>query len=132
SSTVSFNGTVAAASSWSATTIVAAVPSGATSGNVVVTVGGRASNGISFSVTTSRPTIVSLNPPSGAVGAAVTIFGANFGSIQGASTVTFNGTTAAPASWNATSIVAAVPAGATSGSVVVTVNGQSSNGVNFI
>src|SRR6185437_386721 len=37
-------------SSWSATSIIAPVPAGATTGNVVVTVGGIASNGIAFSV----------------------------------------------------------------------------------
>src|SRR5262249_1564701 len=39
--------------SWSATSIVAPVPAGATSGNVVVTVSGAASNGAAFTVQTS-------------------------------------------------------------------------------
>src|SRR5260370_23003813 len=38
--------------SWSDTSIVAPVPSGATTGTVVVTVGGIASNGVSFTVNT--------------------------------------------------------------------------------
>ena len=50
-STVKFNGTTATVTSWSATSIVTSVPSGATTGNVVVTVGGVASNGVSFTVT---------------------------------------------------------------------------------
>ncbi|MGO9229857.1 MAG: IPT/TIG domain-containing protein, partial [Bryobacteraceae bacterium] len=51
-STVTFNGTSAGtATSWSATSIVVKVPTGATTGNVVVTVGGLASNGVSFTVT---------------------------------------------------------------------------------
>jgi hypothetical protein len=37
-------------SSWSAASITAAVPSGATTGNVIVTVGGAASNGVGFTV----------------------------------------------------------------------------------
>ena len=45
-----FNGTAGTPTSWSATSIVVPVPSGATTGNVVVTVGGVASNGVSFSV----------------------------------------------------------------------------------
>ena len=50
-SAVNFNGAAATPSSWSDSTIVAPVPSGATTGNVVVTVGGVASNGVSFTVT---------------------------------------------------------------------------------
>ena len=80
----------------------------------------------------STPSITSLSPTSGAVGASVTISGTNFGSTQGTSTVTFNGTTAtAITSWGNTSIVATVPTGATTGSVVVTVSGVASNGTNF-
>jgi IPT/TIG domain-containing protein/Ig-like domain-containing protein len=55
-STVTFSGTVATPTSWSATNIVVPVPTGATTGSVVVTVGGVASNGASFTVN-SPPTI---------------------------------------------------------------------------
>jgi|GEM_PF-2248820 hypothetical protein len=52
SNTVTFSGTSAGtASAWSATSITATVPGGATTGNVVVTVGGQASNGVLFRVT---------------------------------------------------------------------------------
>src|ERR1700680_2062152 len=127
-STVKFNGTTATVTSWSTTSIVATVPNGATTGNVVVTVGGNASNGVSFTVIPT-PSVTSLSPTSGAVGAAVTITGTNFGSTQG--TVTFNGTTASPSSWNSTTIIVPVPNGATTGNVVVTVSGVASNGVSF-
>jgi RHS repeat-associated protein len=80
----------------------------------------------------ASPTITTLSPTFGAVGASVTITGTNFGTTQGSSTVTFNGTTATPTSWGATSIVVPVPTGTTSGNVVVTVGGIASNGVNFI
>ena len=79
----------------------------------------------------SSPSITSLNPASGAVGTSVTITGANFGATQGSSTVKFNGTAGTPSSWSATSIVVPVPAGASTGNVVVTVGGVASNGVNF-
>src|SRR5260370_776124 len=69
------------------------VPAGATTGNVVVTVNGQASNGVLFTVI-PPPSISSLSPTSGAVGASVTITGTNYGATQGTSTVTFNGTTA--------------------------------------
>jgi len=129
-STVKFNGTSAGATSWSATSIVATVPSGATTGNVVVTVSNRASNGVSFTVVPA-PSITSLSPTSGAVGASVTITGANFGTSQGTSTVKFNGTTATPTSWSAGSIVGPVPSGATTGNVVVHASGVDSNGKSF-
>ena len=130
-STVTFSGVAATATSWSATSVVVLVPAGATTGNVVVTVGGVASNGVSFTVSVPGPSITNLNPTSGLIGTSVTITGANFGTTQGTSTVKFNGITATPTSWSATSIVAPVPAGATTGSVVVTVGGVVSNGVSF-
>jgi hypothetical protein len=77
------------------------------------------------------PNIVSMNPTSGAVGRPVTITGTNFGMTQGTSTVKFNGVAATPTSWSSTSIAAAVPAGATTGNVIVTVGGVASNGASF-
>jgi YD repeat-containing protein len=58
----------------------------------------------------------------------VTIAGSNFGT---SGTVTFNGITATPTSWSANSIVTAVPAGASTGSVIVTVGTSGSNSYNF-
>src|SRR6185437_9647802 len=84
-----------------------------------------------FSALTS-PTIANLSPSQGLIGTPVTITGTNFGSSQGSSTVTFNGTTAVPSSWSPTSIVVPVPAGATTGNVVVTANGVASNGLRFM
>src|SRR6266403_208207 len=131
SSTVTFNGTSASPTSWTATSIIVPVPTGATTGNVVVTVGGLPSNGIFFSVTSTAPSITSLNPTSGAVSTSVTIAGTNFGASQGTSTVTFNGTTGTPTAWSATSITVPVPTGATTGNVVITAGGVASNGINF-
>lgn len=129
-STVVFNGMTAAPTSWSATSIVVPVPAGAITGNVVVTVGGIASNGLTFTVTTA-PTLTSLSPASGVVGTSVTILGTNFGATKGTSTVRFNGVTGTPTSWSATNIVVPVPAGATTGNVVVTVGGVASNALTF-
>src|SRR5882762_8519702 len=130
-STVTFNGIAATPTSWSAVSISTAVPAGATTGNVVVTVGGVASNGVNFAVNVPAPSITSLNPASGIIGTSVTIAGANFGAVQGTSTVKFNGIAAVPTSWGPASIVAPVPNGATTGNVVVTVGGVASNGMNF-
>ena len=130
SSTVKFSGATATPTSWSATSIQTPVPSGASTGNVVVTVGGVASNGVSFTVL-ATPSISSLSPTSGAPGTSVTVSGSKFGSSQGSSTITFNGVAGAPTNWKGSSITVPVPAGATTGPVVVTVSGVASNGVNF-
>ena len=79
----------------------------------------------------AAPAITSLSPSEGAVGTSVTISGSGFDTTQGTSTVTFNGTTAAPSTWSDTTIAVPVPAGATTGSVVVTVGGLDSNAVTF-
>jgi YD repeat-containing protein len=50
-STIKFNGTTASPTSWSSTSIAVPVPSGATTGNVVVNVSGIASNSAPFTVT---------------------------------------------------------------------------------
>ena len=130
-STVTFNGTVSTPTSWAAGSIVVPVPAGATTGSVVVTVGGVASNAVPFTVVAPAPSITSLSPTSGVVGTTVTITGANFGATQGTSTVTFNGTVSTPTSWAASSIVVPVPTGATTGNVVVTVGGLASNALTF-
>src|SRR3954464_2501411 len=79
----------------------------------------------------AAPSITSLTPSTGAVGASIVIAGSGFGSPQGSSTVKFNGVTAAVTAWTTTSITATVPAGATTGNVVVTVSGVASTGKAF-
>lgn len=129
-STVTFNGVAATASSWSSTGIVVTVPIGASTGNVVVTVGSATSNGGAFTVI-SGPVITGLSPAIGAPGTSVTLTGSNFGSMQGSSTVTFNGAAATVSTWSDTSIVASVPALASTGNVVVSVSGVASSGALF-
>jgi Bacterial Ig domain/Beta-propeller repeat/Carboxypeptidase regulatory-like domain/IPT/TIG domain/Bacterial TSP3 repeat len=79
----------------------------------------------------TAPTINTLTPASGPTGTTVTISGLNFGSTQGTSTLTFNGLAATPNSWSDKTVVAAVPAYALTGPVVITVSGVASNGVTF-
>ena len=130
-STVKFNGTTATPTSWSATSIQVPVPTGSTSGSVVLTVSGRPSNGLSFTVI-PPPTVLSAVPSSAQIGAAVTISGSYFGATQGSSTVTFNnGVTATPVSWSNNRITTTVPAGASTGNIVVNVASQASNGLPF-
>src|SRR5260370_40130331 len=132
-STVTFNGTAATQTNWSSTSIVTSVPSGGTKG-YVATVPGLDSNDAWLTVNVPNPpTITSISPQSGTPRTSVTITGTNFGATQGISTVEFDKTAATPTSWSATSIVTTVPAGAPTGTIAVkvTINGVTSNGVNF-
>jgi hypothetical protein len=79
----------------------------------------------------AAPNITGVLPTSAGVGTSVTITGTDFGATQGTSTITFNGMAATPTSWNGTSIVVPVPNGCSTGNVVVTVGGASSNEVLF-
>jgi hypothetical protein len=128
SSTVTFNGTGATPTSWSALYVLVPVPANATTGNVVVTV-----NSVPHSAGfTVSPLITTLTPGSGTVGTSVTVSGSNFGASQGSNTVTFNGQSAGTASsWSNASITVTVPSGAQTGPVVVTVGGYASNPVTF-
>ena len=128
SGTVTFNGTAAGTTSWDTGEIQTRVPSGATTGVVIVTADGKSSAGVTFTVTLPAPVISRLDPVSGLVGTEVAIHGSNFGA---SGTVTFNGTAAGTTSWDTGEIQTTVPRGATSGPVVVTVGNQSSAGVDF-
>lgn len=76
-------------------------------------------------------TILTLSPTGGSTGIEVIIDGKGFGTTQGSSSVTFNGVQASVKAWANSSITTTVPANAVSGPVVVTVNGNQSNAVNF-
>lgn len=130
STTSASNGTYSFASVATGTyslTCTAAGFSTASIATVPVQAGGTTSENIAL----STPNISALSPSSGPVGTVVTISGTNFGAQRGASTVTFAGTGATPTQWSNTAIVADVPAGVATGSVIVTVNGAASNGVTF-
>lgn len=77
------------------------------------------------------PAMSSLSPSSGIVGTSVTITGMNFGTNRGSSSVIFSGINATIMSWSDTSITIQVPVNATSGNVIVTVNGTPSNSILF-
>jgi hypothetical protein len=77
------------------------------------------------------PTIANLTPTTGIIGTSVTVNGYNFGNTKGTSTITFNGINATPVGWSSTTITVPVPAGASTGPVVVVVNGLASNAITF-
>jgi RHS repeat-associated protein len=95
------------------------------------TLNGSTDSQITVQLPSPPPAITTLTPTAGAVNSSVTVAGSNFGATKSTSTVTFNGTSASTTAWSSTSIAATVPSGATTGPVVVTVNGLASNGVNF-
>ena len=130
SSQVKFNGLVAGVNSWSDTAITATVPSNATTGPITVTVGGFPSNGVQFTVI-PPVSVTAISPTSGPIGTTVTITGNGFGNTQSNSIASFYGGTANVTSWSNTSIVATVPAGASTGNVTVTVAGNTGQGPVF-
>jgi subtilase family serine protease len=77
------------------------------------------------------PLVTSMSPNAGQWGTPVVIGGSQFGSDPGLSTVAFNGVIAPITSWSDTQIVTSVPHGATTGPVVITVNGRQSNSPSF-
>lgn len=87
--------------------------------------------GVGVNARLAAPAIQGLSTSSGPVGTAVIIHGINFGQIQGTSTVTFNGSTATVTVWSVDTLTTTVPGGATTGTVLVTVAGQSGSGSAF-
>jgi RHS repeat-associated protein len=132
SSTVSFNGVTATPTNWTDTQISVPVPVGATSGPVVVTVNGTASNGFTFNVD-ATPTITSISPTSASAGTVVTITGTDLGDAQDSIQVNFNGVFVAPSGASETSLVVTVPASAPPSTfdLTVNVNGYSGAGQSF-
>jgi len=111
---VSFNGTPAAFTISSVTSITAKVPAGATSGPVKVTTPDGDATGPSFTV--AVPLINSFSPASGGIGDTVTLSGAAF---KTATQVTFNGVPAAFTINSGASITATVPLKASTGLIKV-------------
>lgn len=95
------------------------------------TPGGNYDSSVDIPAALPPPSLTSLSPNTGPIGLSVTLTGSNFGSTQGGSSVTFNGTAATASNWSPTSISAFVPAGGASGPVVVNVGGAASNSLSF-
>ena len=130
-STVTFNGVAASITSWSATQIVATVPSAAISGPLLVNVNSIGSySGNSFEV--ANPVIAGIMPPTPPPGGTVVISGSGFGSSNTSSNgtvgwVRLNGLDVTVFSWSDTSLTVSLPPSATSGSLTVTKYNATSN-----
>src|SRR5579859_4073606 len=78
----------------------------------------------------TAPQIANVSPASGPIGSQITIAGSGFGAAQNNSTVKFNGVASvldANTKWSDTQLIIDVPVGATTGGLMVNVNGQDSN-----
>ena len=116
---VTFNGTVAPTfTANSATQITATVPAGATTGPIAVTTGVATGVSASNFDVTPAPFIASFTPLAGPVGTVVVLTGNYF---TGVTQVTFNGVVAPAFTVNSsTQLTVTVPAGASSGFIIVT------------
>jgi hypothetical protein len=119
---ITINGALCGVTAWSDTSITIRVPSNASTGNLVVAAGRESSAGAAFTFY-AYPAIATISPGSGAVGTPVTITGSNLLDGGNKATVTFNGTPAAIVSDTNSQIQVTVPSGATSGRVLVRING---------
>lgn len=92
-----------------------AVSSGSTSSLATATFDSVSVN----SATTPAPVISSVSATTGAIGGQVVISGMGFGASQGSGMVLLNGAQATISAWSDTTITITIPAGATSGPLVV-------------
>ena len=131
--TVEFNSTPATKiNSWTNTDINVVVPTGATSGDLIVkTADGKISKPFYFTIMTAKdPYIRRITPGQFHVGDTITIEGENFGDTRGSSVVLFNSLPAANSdyvSWSDALIKVKCPVGAVSGLLRVKVGTQASN-----
>ena len=90
------------------------------------------SGNVSYEISCAGPSITGIAPAKGPTDTAVTITGSGFGTATDTRAVYFNGIAASNVTWTSdTQAVAKVPQNASTGEVVVEVNGVKSNGVNF-
>jgi len=115
----------AAVSSVNDTIIEASVPIGASTGPVSVSKEGFTAVGPIFTVLDIMPEIEALKPDHGPMGTPVWIIGKHFSTIPEENSITFNGITAVVLEAYSDSLSTMVPEKATSGKVVVSVNGIS-------
>ena len=119
---VAFNGVAAVVVSASPTTLTVAVPAGATTGKVTVTVAGNTAASMQDFIVAAAgmPTITGFAPAAGPSGTTVNVDGANFNPVPGATTVKLNQSSAPASSVTTAQLAFAVPAATGSGRIRVT------------
>lgn len=118
---VMFNGTAAAITEATSTTLTVTVPAGASTGKITVKVGTLETTSTTDFEILAIPTIASFSPTTGNEGTTVEITGTNFSTVMSENTVMFNGTAAIVTEATATKLTAIVPAGTTTGKITVQV-----------
>lgn len=98
---------------------------------VVVNKGTQSSNQAYLDMSIGPVTLTALQPSSGSPQNIITLTGSNFSSVANQNTVLFNGVPATVTSASPTELKVTNFVGATTGLVTVTVNAQTSNGLNF-
>ncbi|MFH5831127.1 IPT/TIG domain-containing protein [Halalkalibaculum sp. DA384] len=128
---VTFNGTEAEVQEATESELKAAVPEGAETGPVEVSVRGQQVTGPTFTVNEEAMSIESVEPDSGNPGTEVVIKGKNFGTNLQDIEVYFAGTEAPVSEATDTEIVTQVPEGADTGPVEITAGGETAAGPTF-
>jgi formylglycine-generating enzyme required for sulfatase activity len=105
---------------WTDTEIKCIVPTGATTGILLVLVNGKPTNGVEFKIDTVAKPSTDISPNKGFINTIVNIRGKGFGNKQGNGYIQFNTTKATNYFfWQDTLIACYVPTGATTGNVKV-------------
>lgn len=126
-STLSSNGYILTPMSWSNTSVTATVPTNSALGNLpaTITVGGATAT--AYTTVVATPVVTGINTASGPPTVGLLTTGYNFGSSQGNSTLTFNGTAITPLTWSANAVSFQVPNSATINTtvpIVLTIAGK--------
>jgi hypothetical protein len=120
---VTINGIPATVISATSTQLTIKVPSGASNGNITVTVNGQTATS-SGSFTLNGPVITKFLPAISGIGYPVVIKGTSFSADIASDAVTINGVNASVTSASDTQLIVTVPLTASSGKITVTVKGQ--------
>ena len=124
---VTINGVAATVTSAANTLLIAAVPTNAGTGPVIVKVNGQTATGPVF----TYQAISAISPLTGGAGTIVTITGTGFNSVSAQNIVAVNGIAAIVTSASGTSITATLQAGVSTGPVSVSINGERTIGPVF-
>ncbi|MBS0027544.1 IPT/TIG domain-containing protein [Chitinophaga sp. 22321] len=127
---VTFNGKPATVLSAAANKLLVTAPEGVATGPVAVSINGQKTIGNVFTVI-PKPVISTLAPLSAPAGAEVNIAGDYFSTLTDEVSVTFNGKPATVSITADKQMTVKVPAGAGTGKMLVTVNGQQTDGPLF-
>jgi|JI10StandDraft_1071094.scaffolds.fasta_scaffold00360_15 hypothetical protein len=126
---IKFNGTAATTASAATTQLTVAVPQGATTGKITVTVNGLTATSNTDFIVLPSPTITNFVPPGALPGAFLVITGTNFKTITNENVVKINGTSATVTASTSTQLTVTIPAGASTGKVTVELNGATATSV---